>query len=271
MDYEITTNKLRKLSLEFRTIASRLLRTDFREGMDNLNRFIAFIDSDPLIYDYIQQNQTKTFDIEFIIAGLGYHDIYPIPSSKQDEIAFTYQLLNYGLEQMNDYFQLCQRYGFGTKIQDHVDSFNKSVVAPFVQHINSYIEGLMIDVGIEEHKSISIQVTGGTIGQMNFADDNSSIVATSYLNQSEISNFNHNIEIFMSALDKEEFQSKEEIKDIVTASQEEVNSGKPKKGLLLSYLESLRNFVSTMKDGTELVKTGMEIIGFLSLIIHNLR
>lgn len=60
---EITRQELKKLSLDLRNKASRLLKTDFKEGISNLKRFVNFIEKSPIINDFIK----KTFQRVLIV------------------------------------------------------------------------------------------------------------------------------------------------------------------------------------------------------------
>ena len=57
MDCQVTRAEIKKLSRAFRVTASQLLRTESQDGINNLRRFIKFIESNPLLYDFIIKNQ----------------------------------------------------------------------------------------------------------------------------------------------------------------------------------------------------------------------
>lgn len=96
MEYQVTRVEVKKLSREFRVIAGQLLRTAHEDGINNLRRFIKFIENSALIYDFILKNQTREYEIPSLIESLAYGR-YEIPDTKQEEISHTYQLLKYGL------------------------------------------------------------------------------------------------------------------------------------------------------------------------------
>ena len=179
-EVKITKKDLKMLSVRFRTVASRLLKTSYDEGMSNLKRFITFIESDLIIYDFIQKQQFKIFDIESIFAGYHYQYIggYPIPNeSEKDEIAFTYQLLKYGLKNYhNDYHGyawLAKAYQTKSS-QEGIDLFNKNVVQPFVHYIENHLTQLQVDMGEDEQAKIHIQVYGNNLGDIMPSADNQS-------------------------------------------------------------------------------------------------
>jgi hypothetical protein len=179
-EVKITKKDLKMLSVRFRTVASRLLKTSYDEGMSNLKRFITFIESDLIIYDFIQKQQFKIFDIESIFAGYHYQywGRYPIPNeSEKDEIAFTYQLLKYGLKNCNDdyhgYAWLAKPYQTKSS-QEGIDLFNKNVVQPFVHYIENHLTQLQVDMGEDEQAKIHIQVYGNNLGDIMPSADNQS-------------------------------------------------------------------------------------------------
>jgi hypothetical protein len=93
---------------------------------------------------------------------------YQLPEGKEEEIAFVYQLLKFGEINFDDYctfpFSVGGYSGVGSKLQSHVDEFNKQVVSPFIKYIEMYIQGLIIDIGEIGQESIHIQVHGNVHG-----------------------------------------------------------------------------------------------------------
>lgn len=200
MDVEIklTKNELRKISSDFRMYANRLMHTSIDDGMKNLKRFLNFINTDLVISDFLQKNSTKQFDIQsichFHTSGVG----YSIPDdSPEDEINFTYQILQYGLEKFSDnsdgYWHLAatkETYFGGMK--KIVDNFNHTLVKPFIYYIENYLTQLQIDLGDDENAKLTIHFHGNNYGhnigakmtETNINQSNSSIGVG--VNQGEI-------------------------------------------------------------------------------------
>jgi hypothetical protein len=200
-EIKITKDELRKLSIEFRTVAGRLIRTHPDEGMKNLKRFMNFIENNIIIQDFIQKHNSQSIDIQSLLSTDVYFvGEYHIPDdSQEEEIAFVYQLLKYGLEKYYPHSQgydyLSQSlFGYQGKTKDRVERFNFSVVKPFVNYIENHLTHLQIDMGDAEQAKISIQVygnnygdnlgVGGTMGETNINQSNSSIGVG--VNQGEI-------------------------------------------------------------------------------------
>lgn len=83
MEYQVTRAGVKKLSREFRVIAGQLLRTAYEDGINNLRRFIKFIESSHLIYNFILKNQIKGYEISSFSESLNYGR-YKIPDTKQE-------------------------------------------------------------------------------------------------------------------------------------------------------------------------------------------
>ena len=137
--------ELTKLAREFRMYGSRLLSTKYGNGMSDLNRFLNFIESNKIIYNFILKNNNHRYDMESICTSRGWHDKYDLPVEKDKEIAFIYQLLKYGQETYNGYSAFTNGYGSGKKLQNHMDAFNNEVVKHLVDYVREYLEDLIID------------------------------------------------------------------------------------------------------------------------------
>lgn len=76
------------MSTEFRRVASRLLKTNVDDGLDNLKRFLSCIESNPIIWAFIEKHNTLTFDIAKIVQEREIHESYQIEPNKNYEISF---------------------------------------------------------------------------------------------------------------------------------------------------------------------------------------
>ncbi|HIK18120.1 MAG TPA: hypothetical protein IGS53_22925 [Leptolyngbyaceae cyanobacterium M33_DOE_097] len=163
MDYQITKSEIKKLSLEFRGVVNRLFHVKYDSGINDLKRFLTFIERNPIIYDFIVTHQVKDYDIPSIIRySSSVCDRYEIPEDKLEEISFTYQLLKYGAENFEAYMLFTVEFGgaYGKSFQQQIDTFNKVVVFPFYRHIETHLSILLIDFGDEEQKTINVHVYG---------------------------------------------------------------------------------------------------------------
>lgn len=215
-EVEVSKKELKKLSRVFRVVSSRLLQTSVEQGMSNLKRFMRLIQENPIISDFIQKHQTHQYDIPTIWNRSVQWEIgsYSIPDeSDEEEISFTFQLLNYALREADpddtrSYLWLAQGYS-GKTFKQKIDNFNKEVVQPLVNYIESYLVGLQIEAGEDDNGKVSITVYGnleGGIMSQNQRDIHISNVADSNINaiSGELSGIiNNNITNLKSSNDAE--------------------------------------------------------------------
>ena len=264
MEITIDKREFQKISLEFRRLSSRLLRTNFDDGMDNLKRFLNFIENKPLIFDFILENNIEKYNIKDEISKRKLSRGYNIPINKSEEIAYVYQLLKYCTENCRDYLSICMGYSSSRMLQDHIDSFNNRVVNAFISHIEVYLKERLIDMG--ETGKLNVIVNGG---QVAIANDNSTVNATQNNNYNQTENLNGLIEELIKLINSLDLNSeeKEETKEIITAAMEEVESDKPKKSIIKYAIEKIE-YVGKLGVGiTGLFTTSQKIIEILSNVI----
>jgi hypothetical protein len=150
-----------KIYQEFQQKSSDLLNTDLNSGINNLNRLIRFIDTTPIIYDFIQQ-QVSSYPIEEkdnlkdgkelkkLFDSIVYEGI------KEKETSFFYWLLQFALDhnKTNEDFDYLRLAGMlvdfrligSDGIQAPVDKFNKDLLQPyFINHIKSHLESIIME------------------------------------------------------------------------------------------------------------------------------
>lgn len=224
------------MSTEFRRISSRLLKTDVDDGLENLKRLLSFIESTPIIWDFIKEHNTLTFDIEKEIQKREMFKGYHIEPDKNYEISFIYQLLKFCAEHRQDYVSICYWYGSSRKFQDMVDSFNSRVVHLLVSHIKVYLKGGWLSMGDSE--KISINVNGG---QVAIAQGQGTVNATqnNYNGQGQtIKELAEEFYKLIEALDMDK-EEKEDTKEIIEVAVAEVVSEKPKRSLVKHAIEKI--------------------------------
>ena len=224
------------MSAEFRRVASRLLKTDVDDGLDNLKRFLYCIENNPIIWEFIEEHNTLTFDIEKEIREREMHDGYPIQPDKNYEISFIYQLLKYCSKHCRDYLSICYWYGSSRKYQDMVDSFNDRVVHLLVSHIEIYLKGVWLSMGVDG--KINISVNGG---QVAIAQGQGTVNATQNNHYGQAQNLKELAEEFfklIEALDMDK-EEKEDTKEIIEVAVAEVVSEKPKRSLIKHAIEKV--------------------------------
>lgn len=179
MEKTYDKKELKKVSLAFRQISSRLLRSNMNDADNNLKRFLEHIEDSVAIKEYFNSSFTTKYNIEEDLKGVGYRDLIPVPTKKNEEVSYVYQLMCHLKDKPNAIINISRGYGTGTKIQDHVDGLMRRVFQPLINHVNNHLENLMIDLGEDEKNTVKIEVNNSQ--GVNIANDGS------------VSNFNGNV------------------------------------------------------------------------------
>lgn len=113
-------------------------------------------------------------EVDEVLSSYG-RVIFSTGSCAEEEIVYTYRILKYMVEQKVSITSIGMSYGHSTKFQDMVKGFGERVVLPFVNHIESYLTDIAIDMGFDEETKYMISINGG---QVNIAKDHATINAT---------------------------------------------------------------------------------------------
>uniref|UniRef100_UPI00402A7B64 hypothetical protein n=1 Tax=Bacillus sp. DX2.2 TaxID=3073452 RepID=UPI00402A7B64 len=258
----LAESEYKKLSLNFRNVASRFLKTNFSEASDNLERFLVFIEDSPVIFKFIQENSKVEYDIENIINARGYNDKFKLPVRASEEIAFIYQLLKYIFSNKVDYISISMGYNSGKKIQEAVDNFNHQVVKPLVDHIVKHLREMAIDMGLDKKSGTQYNFNEFR-GQWNHAEGDASITANQTYNESNIEGLKEISQKFIQELLKDNNDleiDKEETTEFLEAAIQEVESEKPKKSIIKTAIEKVQNVNELATAGTTLYTLGEQLL-----------
>lgn len=138
---------------QFQNKVSDLFCTDYHSGMAHLKRLIKFIDTTPIIHEFIQ-HQVSSYPLENVAGVKKLFESIINEGIDGKEVAFFYGLFKSALDNNEapkdwNYLKLAHilmnpMLVDSSKCQVHVDKFNKDFVRPyFINHINSYLESLM--------------------------------------------------------------------------------------------------------------------------------
>ncbi len=261
--------EFKKLSLNFRRVASRFLNCNFQEYQDCLKRFLLFIEESPTINQFIQENNTTQFNVQKIIGEKEFNEKFKLPIRESEEIAFIYQMLNFISENELDIMNIAYGYGGSNKIQNHVDSFNNHVVKPLVDYIVTYLGELKIDMGLDGKSSTQYNI-GEFRGQLNHAEGQSTVTATQTYNETKIADLKHLTEQFVEELHKNEYilqDDKDETTEILEAAVQEAESEKPKKIIVKTAIEKVKSMGELATAGTTLFTLGAKLVELLQGLI----
>lgn len=141
----MTKKELRKISLQYRTLSSQMLKIDSQEEVNYIQMFFDYITSTPIIFDYIQKCSTITYDFKDIFAKKAWNDILTLPSSQEELVGYGYQLLQYILDGPKQLFVLGLGYTGSNKFKDDIAAFMRKSIEPFVVALRSFLELELID------------------------------------------------------------------------------------------------------------------------------
>lgn len=155
----MTKKELRKISLEFRTLSSQMLKIDLEEEKCYIQAFFDFITKTQIIYDYICSCHNKDYDFDAIFKNMKFHDKFILPADSKELIDYDYQLIQYILSSKRSLFWYGQRYTSSNKFADMISAFMRKVIEPLVVALRSYLEICLIDAEDFEHNEESDQIT----------------------------------------------------------------------------------------------------------------
>lgn len=239
----IDKKQLKIISLEFRTIANRLINSNPHTGMDLLGKFIAYIDENEIISDYIQgyinpdDFQPVKPRTTFISMG----------DTKQEEISYTYQYLKYALENYDDFYTDIA-WGYAKDDDDAVKEFCNRIILPFVNYIEGYLTEIGIKMGYDEDAKFMIHVNGG-VAQVNVANDSGTVNATQN-SGIDVSQMDKIIsDILSNAPSNLQPEEQEQIAEDIEVVRTELVNPTPRKSLLKTALRGLQAINGTAQFG----------------------
>lgn len=246
------------MSRQFRRVAGDLLNAqDTFEAMRLATRFIMYIDSEPILSDFIRKNNVVEFDMMEVIQTKECNAKFNIPIKVNEEIAFIYQLLKYSTENFDRYDTVSRAYATyrGAKIADSIREFNREVVKLLVNHITDYLEGKAIELGIDEKPNAKILVQGN-VGQLNFTETGN-IQANQQTNSQnsneEILSLAKELITILKDVKIENTADKEDAIDFVQEATNAIASGEhPKPSVIRRARESLSKIRPTVEDASYL-------------------
>ncbi len=138
---------------DFNRVSERLMHTDFADFMQNLSRFISFIDDRALIKKYIEDAGSPTINIKDEINEVSNNrGVFDVGDDENSEVANIYCILHYILDNNINYHSLIfLGYSHGsTKWQDMIDGFNSRVTMLLISNIEGYLTGLGYEMGLDQ-------------------------------------------------------------------------------------------------------------------------
>jgi len=238
--------ELRKILYDFNSISNRLIQANFMDYNTALLKFIDFIKSSELIYEYIKACGDCEKDLSKVFKEVqnSYgRSIFSLGISDSEEVRNVFAILNYIAENnIKMYYDVALGYSSSNKYQDKIKGFNDRVVMVLISHIERYLTKIGIDMGIDERVTYSITVGNG---QVNIANDNSTITATSIINTADFEKLSELIEEIKKnavGISEEDYETLLNSLDVI---QEEIRSPSPRRSFIKTAISGLKNLKNT--------------------------
>lgn len=245
---EVTKVDLKILIKEFLTASNRMLRAGYEVYETELAKFVRFLESHELIYDYIKSSGEPEYnveeEVEKVCRSYG-RCIFSLGSNDDGEVANIFAVIKY-LADNNYGGRSFVYYGYSSseKFQEKVNGFGDSFIRVLITHIENYLTRISIQMGLDEKTTVNVNIKNSTLSnaQVNVASDGSSVVA----NQSVCDN--KQLQKLLDKLLSETSGMGEEDKQIVNDCVETIatiTDEKPKKGIIKMALTTLKGISGT--------------------------
>lgn len=251
---KLTRRDLRKLLNDFNSLSNRLLQADIQDYNTVLSRFIRFVTDTEIIYDYIKDcgecSQNMSEEYKAVQSGRA---IFELGDSDEEEVRNVYSILKYAMENnVSIYHGVALSYSNSRKFQDNLKVFNERVTMVLIRHIENYLTNIGIDMGIDEKVVYNITLKDG---QVNIANDNSTINASNNVNQIDVSQLNTLIENIKNEANNCEINEsgKEEIMNSLSVIEDEVREPAPRKNHVNIAIKALEAIKGSAEFGAAVV------------------
>ncbi len=255
---------------DFNSISNRLLRVNFQEYIGVLRKFLYFIDNTEIISRYIMDCVVYDFDVKKEVDEVAQsygRCIFSTGGTDEEEISNTYQILKYIAEnEIEIHYGISRGYSSSNSYQDTVKGFNDRFVLILIQHIESFLTKVGIDMGMDETIKYSITVEKG---QVNIAHDSSTINAT-VNNGGEITDLEKIIGTIKELLSNDDIspEEREMISDNIEVIKEELGRDNPRKGFIKTAWQGIKyallNIPTAIEIGENINKLGELIQPWIS-------
>lgn len=254
---------LKKILYDFNSFSNRLIQADFHDYTDALRKYLNFIDSTPIIIDYITDCGTCEMDVgeevKIVQNSLG-RMIFSLGDSEEEEVRNVYAVLKYLVETNNPiYLAIAMGYSSSRKYQDKIKGFNERFVMVLIDHIERYLTKVGIDMGLDDKFEYNVTVQNG---QAIIATDNATVTATNNIgiDTGELKNLILAVQETSASLSLEDRKS---VSEYVQVIETEVMAERPKKAMIRTALNGL----IAVKGITEFGAAVASLIEFISPLL----
>ena len=259
----LNRKELRKIQYDFNCFANRLLQADFQDYTGVLGKFLNYIDSTPIIIDFIHDCGKCDLDISDEVKGVqaSYgRMIFSTGDTDKEEIRNVYAVLHYLSDTNNSVYRgVAMGYSYSNGFQDIIRGFNDRFVMVLIRHIERYLTKVGIDMGLDEKITYNVTVENG---QAIIATDGSTVNATNQVGV-DVGKLAKLISAVQDTTDSLTPEEKEAVAESVEVIDAEISRGKPKKSLLKTALTTL----NTIKGAAEFSAAVAALVQFVSQYI----
>jgi len=246
----LNRRELRKIQYDFNSYSNRLLQANYEDYTGVLGKFLNYIDSTPIIIDYIRDCGDCKWDLETVVKDVQVsygRKIFGTGETEEEEISIVYAVLHYLVETNNPVFRaVAMGYSHSDKYQDKIKGFNERFVMILIRHVERYLTKVGIDMGLDEKIIYNVTVENG---QAIIATDNATVNATNQVgfDVSELKKLIAEVQSAASALTPEEQETVSECLEVIET---EATAEKPKKGMLKTALSTLSAIKGIVEFGS---------------------
>lgn len=245
------SRKLKQVSLEFRNLASRALRSNEEDARVNLRRLLAFVNDTPLLRAEIDRAPTPSGDVmEFWTNIREQRRRLEIPDDPLEELGLLHALLTEFAKPSKDRFwDIAFFYGGSSNYKECVAQVLHDTCGRYEGHLRGVIELALLnsdDVAYDSRR-IEVRLSGGN-NQVNVAQDSGRIDAHQAVGAElgEIARLANALALAAAeAAQNTGHAGATELEDVAVAVAQAVRSPHPNRFTLRAAKENLQLFAAT--------------------------
>ena len=255
----------KKTLYRFNHEANILLRSNWDESPAPFKRFLDRIEAEPYLDDCVDNHTPEGFNAEEnvreVAGNLG-TTLINFSTIPEEESAEVYLILKEMIAQNisgRSYFYYT--FASGNKFADMYKGFLDKVVRRLIANITEHLTMIGFEIGLDGGDSVTNNFGSVNNLQMNQATDSSTINATQNIGIDEQA-LNKLIDAILSAAGTEidDAETIEDVRDNAEIVRAQIESGKPKRGVLKSALGFLRG----VKGGVQFAVAVVQLIQFVN-------
>lgn len=249
----LNRNELKKIQYDFNSFSNRLLQADFQDYTDVLGKFLGFINSTPIILEYISDCGRCDWNLDDEVKSVqsSYGGmIFATGDTEEEEVRNVYAVLQYIVEKSIEvHYGIGMGYSSSTKFQDTIKAFNERFVMVLIRHIERYLTKVGIDMGLDDKITYNVTVQNG---QAIIATDNANVSATNTVG-TDAGELAKLIAAVRGASDGLTPEEREIVADSLEVIETEASAEKPKKGMLRTAIAALKNIKGITEFGEAVI------------------